>query len=158
MTVSSVFWGAPNCNIVLQHGPTPSETPHETLFGRVFGSLLFLWFLALVLTGCCQLACIEFGVLRCPCILETGRLENTYKEKKLAPSRARRSTWPFPQRKLLSCTHTEVLPLHYSVDVDESLKTPVPVYTRQQTQHVHTHAYAFNVRTAIQCVHHRTKS
>ena len=80
-SVSSL--GAPICNIVLQQFycnmvNAIRTTPQETLFG----SLLLLWFLALVLAGCCQLVCFEFGVLRCPCIAETGRLENMYREEK----------------------------------------------------------------------------
>ena len=62
------------CNMVDAIRTTPKET--------FFESLLLLWFLALVLAGCCgQLVWFEFGVLRCPCIPETGRLENTYREE-----------------------------------------------------------------------------
>ena len=105
-----VFEGAPICNIVLQHFDCNMvdairTTRQETLFGSLL--LLLLWFLALVLAGCCHLVCFEFGVLRCPCIPETGRLENKYRGKKidLPSSRARGSTWPFSRRKLSSCTY-----------------------------------------------------
>ena len=63
--------GAPICNIVLQHfccnmADAIRTTPQETLFG----SLLLLWFLPLVLAGCCcQLVCFEFDVLRWSCRL-----------------------------------------------------------------------------------------
>ena len=58
--------GAPICNIVLQHFyrnmvDAIRTTPQDILFE----SLLSLWFLALVLTGCCGLlVCFVFGVLR----------------------------------------------------------------------------------------------
>ena len=54
------------CNMVDAIRTTPQET--------LFGSLLLLWYLAVVLAGFCHFFCFEFGVLRCPCIPETGRL------------------------------------------------------------------------------------
>ena len=126
-------------------------TPQETLFG----SLLLLWFWALVLAGCCQLVCFKSGVLRCPCVPETGRLENMYREKikDLAPSRARGSTWPFSQRKLSSCTYRGFPAALFSRRRRKPQNTSPGVH--ETTTHVNTHAYAFNVQTPIHRVHHQ---
>ena len=66
---SPIQAGAPICNIVLQHFycnmvDAIRATPQETLLE----GFLLLWFLPLVLAGCCcQLVCFEFGLLRWSC-------------------------------------------------------------------------------------------
>ena len=69
------LFATPCCNTSRATCSTLSEPPHRKPFFEV------LSFSAVFGTGCCcQLVCFEFGVLHsvCPCIPETGRLENTY--------------------------------------------------------------------------------
>ena len=69
------LFATPCCNTSRATWPTPSEPPHKKPFFEV------LSFSALFGTGCCcQLVFYKSVcfISVCPCILETGRLENTY--------------------------------------------------------------------------------
>ena len=72
--------GAPICNIVLQHSratwSTPSEPPHKKPFFEVLSfSALFGTLADFVNLFILNLVCF---ISVCPCIPETGRLEDTY--------------------------------------------------------------------------------
>ena len=68
------LFATPCCNTSRATWSTPSEPPHKKPFFEV------LSFSALFGTGCCCQLVLNLGCLIsvCPCIPETGRLENTY--------------------------------------------------------------------------------
>ena len=106
LSFSALFGPGCCCQLVcFEFGVLHSRLPLYTRNGQVGEHVIFLlWYLALVLAGCCfvNFVCVEFVVLhfRLPIYpkRETGRLSNTYvqrrNKKDLAPpSRARGSTW-----------------------------------------------------------------
>ena len=131
--------------------------PLYTRNGQVGGHILVLWFLALVMAGCyCQLVCFEFVVLhfRLPITRNGQIVEHARTEKKQKrPCPAVQGTWGLflqvcqrsdSQRNLLSCTCRGFPAALLSRSspapsiVDESLKTPVPVYTHTDYLYVDT--------------------
>ena len=100
-------------------------------------------FLALVLAGCCQLVVVlNLMCFVAPIYTRNGQVGEHVQRKKtnLAPSRARGSTWPFSQRKLLSCTYRGFPAALLSRRRRNPQNTSSPGVHETST-HVYTHAY-----------------